>query len=296
MGAVFVVVADVLGEQATELPIIDHDDVVKQLTAHRADETLRHPVLPKATVTGSGRFDVHGTDEHHRACALEHAILLEPRVVDHVLHPVLGLKQLDDVGAPLAAAIGRVHRVDRHVPAGVRGEPVVREHGIRRVARAVVVEQVHPHALVPQRRRRPRDLVERGGGDLRLVAGQVTPLERVVRRGLRVRAEAVRAHHHHRRGAWREVAALGLASLAGGAGRAPGEARGARTERQSCDEDGAMSALLESGGDERDVTEPGSTSAVEDGAATAPPGDAHARLQPILSRRLRGRPRADWRG
>jgi hypothetical protein len=77
-------------------------------------------------------------------------------VVDHVLHAVLCLEQLDDVAAPLAPAVGRKHGVQRHMAARVGGEPVVRKHAVGRGWRApCVVEQVHAH---------PGGLQPRGSG------------------------------------------------------------------------------------------------------------------------------------
>jgi hypothetical protein len=46
MRAVREVVPDVLAEKATEMPIIEHDDGVEQLTAEGADKALSHPVVP----------------------------------------------------------------------------------------------------------------------------------------------------------------------------------------------------------------------------------------------------------
>ena len=60
MRAVREVVPDVLAEKAMEVPIVEHDDVVEQLTADGADKALSHPVLPGAAVAGAGRFDVQG--------------------------------------------------------------------------------------------------------------------------------------------------------------------------------------------------------------------------------------------
>ena len=66
------------------------------------------------------------------------------------LHPVGGLEHLQDVGAALVPPVGGVHRVDRHVAAGVGGEPVVGEHAVR-AGVVVVGEDVDPYPGRPQR-------------------------------------------------------------------------------------------------------------------------------------------------
>ncbi|MCY1367149.1 hypothetical protein D9M69_540700 [compost metagenome] len=85
--------------------------------------------------------------EHHGAGAFkEQVVVFESAVVDHVLHAVVLLQELQHVAAPLAPPAGVEHGVDRHVAARVGGEPVVRNHRVRRLVPAVVVEQVHRHA------------------------------------------------------------------------------------------------------------------------------------------------------
>ena len=85
--------------------------------------------------------------EHHGTRALQkQLVLLKARVVDHVLHAVPGLEHLDHVLPALAAAAGRIHGIDRHVAAGMGGEPVVGKHRIGRVAFALVLEEVDLHA------------------------------------------------------------------------------------------------------------------------------------------------------
>jgi hypothetical protein len=135
--------------------------------------------------------------EHHGARAFEeHAVGLEARVVDHVLHAVLGLEQVQHVAAALAPAARGVHRVHGHVPARVGGEPVVGEHGVRRVALAPVLEQVHAHARGFEPRGGLRDFGMRLARRLCRGGMQRPGLEGVVVRGFRVGVKVVRTHHH----------------------------------------------------------------------------------------------------
>ena len=46
MRPVFVIVADVLGEQALQMAIIERDDVIQQIAAATLDPTFRHAILP----------------------------------------------------------------------------------------------------------------------------------------------------------------------------------------------------------------------------------------------------------
>ncbi len=71
--------------------------------------------------------------------------MFEAAVVDDVLHAVVLLQKLQNVGAALAPSAGVVHGVQRHMAARVGGEPVVGEHRIGGVVPAVVIEQVHSH-------------------------------------------------------------------------------------------------------------------------------------------------------
>ena len=155
----------------------------------RAEALQRHRV---GAVRLRGVGDAADVVQHHGARAFEgHAVVLQARVVDHVLHAVAGLEHLDDVAAPLAPPVGGVHGVERHMAARVGGEPVVREHGVGR-RWVVAVEQVHAH---------PGGL--QGGGGLGYLGmglrghagGRGRALEGVVGGGLGVGVEVVRAHH-----------------------------------------------------------------------------------------------------
>src|ERR1022692_2484199 len=47
MSPVLVVVADVLIQQPSQVPLVQNNHVVQELSAHTADPTLRNPVLPR---------------------------------------------------------------------------------------------------------------------------------------------------------------------------------------------------------------------------------------------------------
>src|SRR5712692_3486245 len=51
--SIVVIVGDVLVEQSPEVPLVEHDDLVEQLSPHTAYPTLRNVVLPRAPVRRS---------------------------------------------------------------------------------------------------------------------------------------------------------------------------------------------------------------------------------------------------
>ena len=57
MSPVLMVVADVLDHQAPEMPLIEHDHMIEQVSAAAADEPLGDTVLPRATEAGQLGLD-----------------------------------------------------------------------------------------------------------------------------------------------------------------------------------------------------------------------------------------------
>ena len=57
--AIIVVVRDILSEQATAMPFVEHDDMVEQVTPTTSDPALRDPVLPGASEGGADRNAAH---------------------------------------------------------------------------------------------------------------------------------------------------------------------------------------------------------------------------------------------
>jgi hypothetical protein len=49
VGAVVVIVGDVIPEKPEEMPLVSDDDMVEELAAHAADPALGDPVLPGAS-------------------------------------------------------------------------------------------------------------------------------------------------------------------------------------------------------------------------------------------------------
>ena len=50
MRSIVVIVGDVLVQQSPEVALVEHDDLVEQLSAHTAYPTFRNAVLPRAPV------------------------------------------------------------------------------------------------------------------------------------------------------------------------------------------------------------------------------------------------------
>ncbi len=192
---------------------------------------------------GPGRVgDPGDVVEDHRSGPLQEEVVeLQPRVVDDVLDAVVALEHLDDVAAALTAAVRRVHRVDRDVPARMGGEPVVREDRVGGVPRAVVLEEMdlHPDGLEALDGRGDLGVGRLGDGLRRRIVRR--HLEDVVLGGLRVGDEPVRPHHDHRRGrldgeqAWHGASVLPRCRRAEGDLAAPGpDRRGGGEDQRRC--------------------------------------------------------------
>ena len=77
--AIVVVVRDVLAEQAQQMTVVEHDDMVEELAPDAADPTFGDAVLPRAPWGGAGRL--RAERPHHRndlrgedAVAVEHEV------------------------------------------------------------------------------------------------------------------------------------------------------------------------------------------------------------------------------
>ncbi len=57
MDSVFVVVVDVLAKESPQVPLVDHDHVVEQLSPDSPDPALRDPVLPGTSIGRPFRFE-----------------------------------------------------------------------------------------------------------------------------------------------------------------------------------------------------------------------------------------------
>jgi hypothetical protein len=155
----------------------------------------------RAGAVGPGRVDdpVDVVHDHGAGSLEKDPVALQAGVVDDLLDAVLVLEHLQDVGPAFALPAGRVHRVDRDPAAGMRREPVVREHRVGR-RRGLVLEQVYPHACLLQPLREAGRFGVGRGGDLPGGAPPVVFLEAVVVTGVRVGTETVRPDEYHR--AW----------------------------------------------------------------------------------------------
>ena len=62
MRAVFVIVADIIGEQSFQMKFIQRNDVIQQVPSAVFDPTLRHAVLPGTLEGGPYRADIQSTN------------------------------------------------------------------------------------------------------------------------------------------------------------------------------------------------------------------------------------------
>jgi hypothetical protein len=62
MRSVVVVVADVLSHQPFEMPLVENDDVIEQVSAATTHEAFCHAVLPRASEAGPLGLDAEALD------------------------------------------------------------------------------------------------------------------------------------------------------------------------------------------------------------------------------------------
>lgn len=62
MGAVVMVITDVLGEQSLQMSLVQRNDLVEQLAPAASDPVLRNTVLPRALDGGLHARDLHGSN------------------------------------------------------------------------------------------------------------------------------------------------------------------------------------------------------------------------------------------
>ena len=62
MRSVIMVVADVFDHEQLEMPFVEHDDVIQQISTAVADEALGDAVLPWATEAGALGLDPEALD------------------------------------------------------------------------------------------------------------------------------------------------------------------------------------------------------------------------------------------
>jgi hypothetical protein len=57
--AVLVVLADILGEESLQMVLIEHDDVIQQITTTAAYPTFCNPILPRTSDRSANTLDSH---------------------------------------------------------------------------------------------------------------------------------------------------------------------------------------------------------------------------------------------
>ena len=62
MRSVVVVIVEVFGHEAFQVPLIEHNDMIEQFAAATADETFRNTILPRAFEGGAHRLQPDGPD------------------------------------------------------------------------------------------------------------------------------------------------------------------------------------------------------------------------------------------
>jgi hypothetical protein len=58
VGAILVIVADVLGYEPLQMTLVERDDVIQQLAPAASDRPFRNPVLPRAAERGNCLADL----------------------------------------------------------------------------------------------------------------------------------------------------------------------------------------------------------------------------------------------
>ena len=65
MRPIRVIVLEVGTYQSEEMALPEDGNVIKQLAPAAADPAFGHGILPRTTISGSGRLGAHGLDESH---------------------------------------------------------------------------------------------------------------------------------------------------------------------------------------------------------------------------------------
>lgn len=187
------------GDAHQDIGVVDRGALaVAGVEGHRLEVEMGAEALEGdrvGAVGANGIGDAVDMVEHHGAGAFqEQAVGLQPRIVDDLLHAVIGLQHLDDVGPALAPPARRLHRIEGDMAAGMGGEPVVGKHRIRGYP-AFVLEEVHGDPMGRQGLGRPGDLGMSERGEI--FAACARDLEVIVGGRLGVDGEMVRANHHH---------------------------------------------------------------------------------------------------
>ena len=127
-------------------------------------------------------------------------VVLVVRQVDDFPHlePLLGIEPVDDIQAPLAAAVFRLHGVQDDGAVRVKADPVVGEHGVRGMRLVRVVEHEYLDTCITQGRHQALELRQ---GCLLLLGGRSVRfrLECVRLQRLRIALEARRPDHEDAR-------------------------------------------------------------------------------------------------
>lgn len=141
MGAVAVVVSDILAKQAPKMIRVEHDDMVEELAATTADPAFDDTVLPGAPIRSTGSFDRKGLDGGTNI-ATEYGIAIEDKILGRAIAGKRLAQLLDD---PLGRRVfGDVYMDD--VPSFVADddEPIQESEGNGRDD-----EEVHGRDLRP---------------------------------------------------------------------------------------------------------------------------------------------------
>jgi hypothetical protein len=89
--------------------------------------------------------------EHQTASALQAmSLFLAGRIVDHPGDAIVFAQLIDHILPAFATTRGRIHRIEHHTAVMVRGQPVVRENGVRFLRRGRVVDDVDGYARIAQ--------------------------------------------------------------------------------------------------------------------------------------------------
>ena len=62
MGSVVMIVRDVLGQESSEMTLVQRNDVIEQIATTAADPAFRNTVLPGASYGGLEASNAHGSN------------------------------------------------------------------------------------------------------------------------------------------------------------------------------------------------------------------------------------------
>ena len=110
MDALGAVVGDVVSEQTPQMLLVEHNDVIQQLSANAAHPPLRRAILPWTSIRGPSGRHLKPFDRFRHSVREDNVVRLSrARIARGILHDVPASYETDFVRAPrVSSAVARI--------------------------------------------------------------------------------------------------------------------------------------------------------------------------------------------